>query len=178
MKFSLSGSLATMANGLGYSIGAAISHPGRQIVLIIGDGGFTMLMGDVITLVKYKLNVKIFIIKNNALGQIKWEQMVQDGNPEFGVELEPIDFVKIAEGFGVTGLKLDDPKDAQRVIRLALANSGPAIVEAVVDPNEPPLPGNITTEQALKFAEALARGQKDRFKIIKTVLEDKVREVV
>lgn len=178
MMFSLSGTLATMANGLGYCIGAALGHPGRQVVLVQGDGGFTMLMGDVATLVKYSLNIKVFIIKNNVLGQIKWEQMVQDANPEFGVELQPIDFAKIAEGFGAAGFTLEDPKDAERVLRLALGTSGPAIVQAVVDPNEPPLPGNVTTEQALNFAESLAKGQKDRFKIIKTVLEDRIREVV
>src|SRR6185437_10308109 len=82
MKFSLSGSLATMANGLPYSIGAAVAFPGRQVVCIVGDGGFTMLMGEVATLVKHKLPVKVIIIKNNVLGEIKWEQMVLGANPE------------------------------------------------------------------------------------------------
>ena len=97
MKFSLSGSLATMANGLPYSIGAAVAFPGRQVVCIVGDGGLTMLMGEIATLVKYKLPVKVIVIKNNVLGQIKWEQMVMEGNPEYGVELEPIDFAGIRE---------------------------------------------------------------------------------
>lgn len=178
MKFSLSGTLATMANGLGYCIGAAIGNPGRQVVLVQGDGGYTMLMGDTATLVKYNLNVKVVIIKNNVLGQIKWEQMVQDSNPQFGVELQPLDFTKLAEGFGAAGFKLENPKDADRVLRLALGTSGPAIVEAVVDPNEPPLPGNLTMKQALHFADSLIRGEKDRMKIIKTVLEDEIREVI
>ena len=81
MQFSLSGSLATMANGLPYSIGAAIGYPGRQVVCVVGDGGFTMLMGEVATLVKYKLPVKVVIIKNNVLGMIKWEQMVLNAQP-------------------------------------------------------------------------------------------------
>ena len=85
MQFSLSGSLATMANGLPYSIGAAAAYPDRQVVCVVGDGGFTMLMGEVATLVKYNMNVKVIIIKNNVLGQIKWEQIVFEGNPEFGV---------------------------------------------------------------------------------------------
>ena len=79
-------------NGLPYSIGAAVAYPGRQVVCVVGDGGFTMMMGEMATLVKYKLPVKVIIIKNNVLGQIKWEQMVFEGNPEFGVELQPIDF--------------------------------------------------------------------------------------
>ena len=178
MKFSLSGTLATMANGLPYALGAAVAFPGRQCVCIVGDGGLTMLMGEIATLVKYKLNVKVIVIKNNALGQIKWEQMVEDANPEFGVELQSIDFAKYADAAGAVGYTIEDPKDCERVLRQALANGGPALVQAVVDPNEPPLPGNINTEQAMHFAEALAKGQRDRVKIIKTVLEDKIREVV
>ncbi len=178
MKFSLSGSLATMANGLPYSIGAAVAFPGRQVVCIVGDGGLTMLMGELATLVKYKLNVKVIVIKNNVLGQIKWEQMVMEGNPEYGVELEPIDFAGVAMACGAVGYTIEDAEQAASVLREALAHPGPAVVQAVVDPNEPPLPGNVTSEQAFKFAESLAKGEKDRWKIIKTVLKDKVREVV
>jgi pyruvate dehydrogenase (quinone) len=178
MQFSLSGSLATMANGLPYSIGAAVAYPGRQVVCVVGDGGFTMLMGEVATLVKYDLRVKVIIIKNNVLGEIKWEQMVLDGNPEFGVELQPIDFAAYAKACGAGGYTIERPEDADRVLREALAHPGPAVVQAVVDPNEPPMPGKISTKQALHFAEALLRGERDRWDIIKTVLKDKVREVV
>lgn len=101
MMFSCSGNLATMACGLPYANAAAIAYPGRQVVAFIGDGGFTMLMGELATAVKYGLDVKIIIIKNNVLGQIKWEQMVFLGNPEYGCELQPIDFVQVARGFGI-----------------------------------------------------------------------------
>jgi len=178
MQFSLSGSLATMANGLPYGVGASIAYPGRQVVCIVGDGGLTMLMGEIATLVKYKLPVKVVVIKNNVLGEIKWEQMAQEGNPQYGVELQPIDFAGYARCCGAAGFTIDDPQDVENALRQALAHPGPALVEAVVDPNEPPLPGNITAEQALHFAQALGKSQKDRWKIIKTVLEDKVREVV
>ena len=178
MKFSLSGSLATMANGLPYSIGAAVAYPGRQVVCVVGDGGLTMLMGELATIAKYKLNVKVIVIKNNVLGQIKWEQMVEDSNPQFGVELQPIDFAKVAEACGATGFTLERPEDAESILRRALDHPGPVVVQCVVDPNEPPLPGNINSKQALNFAEALAKGEKDRMKIIKTVLEDKFREVI
>jgi pyruvate dehydrogenase (quinone) len=178
MLFSLSGTLATMANGLPYSVGAAVGFPGRQVVCIVGDGGLSMLMAELATLAKYQLNVKVIVIKNNVLGQIKWEQMVFEGNPEFGVELQPIDFAGVARACGIMGLTAEDPASVGAVLRQALAHPGPALVEAVVDPNEPPMPGRITTTQALKFAEALARGQKDAMGIIKTVITDKVREVV
>jgi pyruvate dehydrogenase (quinone) len=178
MQFSLSGTLATMANGLPYSIGAAVAYPDRQVVAIVGDGGFTMLMGELATLVKYRLPVKIIIFKNNVLGMIKWEQMVLEGTPQFGVQLQPIDFVAFARACGAAGFMVDDPAQVPSVLRQALDHPGPAIVEAVVDPNEPPMPGKITTDQAWKFAEALLKGQKSGWDILKTVVENKVREVV
>jgi len=178
MKFSLSGSLASMANGLPYSIGAAVAYPGRQVVCIVGDGGFTMLMGELATLVKYKLPVKVIIIKNNALGQIKWEQIVLDGNPEFGVDLQPIDFAMYAQAAGAAGYSIRDPKDAESTLRRALEYNGPAVVEAVVDKNEPPMPGHIKLNQAVHFAEALVRGEKYTKEIAKTIVEDKLREVI
>lgn len=178
MQFSLSGSLATMANGLPYSIGAAVAYPGRQVVCVVGDGGLTMLMGEIATLVKYKLQVCVIVIKNNVLGQIKWEQMILEGNPEFGVELQPIDFAMVATACGAKGFTIERPEEAESVLREALAHPGPTVVQAVVDPNEPPMPGKITTEQALHFAKALVRGQKDALKIVKTVGLDEMREVL
>ena len=178
MQFSLSGTLATMANGLPYSIGAAVAYPDRQVVCIVGDGGLTMLMGEIATLVKYNLNVKVIVIKNNVLGMIKWEQIAQEGNPQFGVQLQPIDFAGFAVNCGAAGFTIERPEDAESILRKAIAHPGPAVIQAVVDPNEPPMPGQISTDQAIKFAEALVRGQKDAWKIIKTVMEDKIREVV
>jgi pyruvate dehydrogenase (quinone) len=178
MQFSLSGSLATMGNGLPYSIGAAVAYPGRQVICIVGDGGLTMLMGEIATLVKYNLNVKVVVIKNNVLGMIKWEQMAFEGNPQFGVELQPIDFAAFAVSVGAAGFTIERPQDAAPTLRRALDHQGPAVIQAVVDPDEPPMPGRISTEQALKFAEALVRGQKDAWAIIKTVMEDRVREVI
>ncbi|HEU4683898.1 MAG TPA: thiamine pyrophosphate-dependent enzyme [Nitrospira sp.] len=178
MQFSASGTLATMANGLPYSVGAAIAFPGRQVVCFTGDGGLTMLMGELATIAKYHLPVKVIVIKNNVLGMIKWEQMAMEGNPQYGVQLHPIDFVSVARACGVAGYRVEDPKLVRAVLRDAFRHDGPALVEAVVDPNEPPLPGKITTDQAWHFAMALVKGQKDRWDIIKTVVENKIREVV
>jgi pyruvate dehydrogenase (quinone) len=178
MQFSVSGSLATMANGLPYSIGAAVAYPGRQVVCVVGDGGLSMLMAEIATLVKYKLRVAVIVIKNNVLGQIKWEQMILDGNPEFGVELEPIDFAKVAEACGARGFTIERPDEVEDTLRQALAHPGPVVVQAIVDPNEPPMPGKITTKQAYKFAKSLLRGEKDAAKILKTIVEDQLREVI
>jgi pyruvate dehydrogenase (quinone) len=176
--YSLSGTLASMANGLPYAIAAQIAYPQRQCVAFVGDGGFSMLMAEFVTAVKYQLPIKVIIIKNNTLGMIKWEQMVFLGNPEFGCELQPIDFVAFAKACGATGIAIEDPVDCGRLLDRALATPGPVIVEAIVDPFTPPAPAKITFDQAQKFAESLARGEPNRAKIAWTVLSDKVRELV
>ena len=171
-----------MAEGLPYAIGAAAAYPGRQVVAVAGDGGFTMLMGEVATLVKYNLPVKVLIIKNNVLGEIKWEQMVLSANPEFGVNLQPIDFAAYARACGAAGYRIEDPTQCEEVLREAFAQPGPAVIEAVVDANEPPLPGRIKTQEAVRFAEALLKGQPDKWAIVTSAMKDvfaqKVREVV
>ncbi len=177
-KFSVSGTLASMANALPYTIAAQIAYPERQCVAFVGDGGFSMLMAEFATAVKYRLPIKVIIIKNNTLGQIKWEQMVFLGNPEYGCDLHPIDFAAFARACGGTGFTVDDPADCGRMLDEALAAPGPVLVEAVVDPYEPPMPAKVTLEQATKFAKSLARGEPDRSKIAWTVLSDKVRELI
>jgi pyruvate dehydrogenase (quinone) len=176
--YSLSGNLATMANGFPYAIAAQIAYPDRQCVAFVGDGGFSMLMAEFATCVKYKLPVKVVIIKNNTLGQIKWEQMVFLGNPEYGVDLQPIDFAAFARACGGAGFTVEDPAECGPVLDQALKTPGPVIIEAVVDPFEPPMPPKVTLEQAANFAKSLARGEPCREKIALTVLSDTVRELV
>jgi pyruvate dehydrogenase (quinone) len=178
MQFSCSGTLASMACGLPYAIGAATAYPGRQVVAVIGDGSAAMLMGDFVTLRKYNLNAKIIVIKNNTLGQIKWEQMVFLGNPEFGCELEPIDFVRVAEGCGIGTVRIEDPARCADQLREALAAPGPCLIEAVVDPYEPPMPPKVEVKQALHMAEALAKGTPHAMKTALTLGSDTVRELV
>ncbi|MGZ3747907.1 MAG: thiamine pyrophosphate-dependent enzyme [Pseudobdellovibrionaceae bacterium] len=176
--YSLSGNLASMGNGFPYAIAAQIAFPDRQVVAFIGDGGFSMMMAELATCVKYKLPIKIVVVKNNVLGQIKWEQIVFLGNPEYGCDLQPINFAKLAEAFGVTGVSVEDPKDCPSVVAQALSAPGPVLIEATVDPYEPPMPAKVTLKQALRFSEALARGEPERNKIAMTVLSDKVRELI
>lgn len=176
--YSLSGNLATMAPGFPYAIAAQVAYPDRLSVAFVGDGGFSMLMAEMATCVKYQLPVKVMIIKNNSLGQIKWEQMVFLGNPEFGCDLQPVDFAAAARAFGASGFTIEDPGECGAILDQALATPGPVVVEAVVDPFEPPLPAKITLDQAAKFAESLARGTPHREKIALTALSDKVRELI
>ncbi|PYX52514.1 MAG: pyruvate oxidase [Acidobacteria bacterium] len=174
----LSGNLATMAPGLPYTIAAQVAFPQRQCVAFVGDGGFSMLMAEFVTAVKYKLPIKVVVIKNNTLGQIKWEQMVFLGNPEYGVELQPIDFAAFAHACGGVGFSVDDPGECGHTLDQFLNAPGPALLEALVDPFEPPMPAKVEVEQALHFAESLARGEPNRKKIALTTLSDQVREMI
>ena len=178
MMFSCSGNLATMACGLPYAVAAAVAYPERQVVAFVGDGGLTMLMGELATCVKYNLNVKVIVIKNNSLGQIKWEQMVFLGNPEFGCDLQPIDFVGVARACGAQGYSIEDPAKCGETLKAALATPGPVLIEAVVDPNEPPMPPKATLRQMTHLAESLARGTPDRGRIARTIASDVIRELV
>ena len=175
---SLSGNLATMANGFPYAIAAQVAYPDRQCVAFVGDGGFSMLMAEFSTCVKYRLPVKVVVVKNNTLGQIKWEQLVFLGNPEYGCDLEPIDFAAFARACGGTGFTIDDPATCGEILDQALAVAGPVIIEAVVDPFEPPMPAKVTASQAAKLAQGLARGEPDREKIAATILSNKLRELI
>ncbi|HEY8323216.1 MAG TPA: thiamine pyrophosphate-dependent enzyme [Ktedonobacterales bacterium] len=176
--FSCSGNLATMAPGLPYAVGAQVAFPDRQVIAFVGDGGFTMLMGEMITAVKYHLPIKVIIIKNNLLGQIKWEQIVFLGNPQYVVDLEPADFAAWARAAGAHGFTCDDPQKLEGVMTQFLAVDGPAVLEAVVDPNEPPMPAKIKPKQAAHFAEALLRGEPGGPRIALTLFRDKVDQLL
>jgi pyruvate dehydrogenase (quinone) len=177
-KHSCSGNLATMACGLPYAIAAAVAYPDRPVYCIIGDGGLSMLLGELITVAAYRLNIKILVIKNNTLGQIKWEQMVFLGNPEYGCDLYPADFVTIARGAGIDAIHIEDPATCGSQLDSVMGLSGPVLIEAVVDPFTPPMPSKITASQALKLTEALVRGEPNRMKIALTNAHDAVRELV
>jgi pyruvate dehydrogenase (quinone)/pyruvate oxidase len=175
--FSCSGNLATMACGLPYAIGAQAAYPGRPCVAIVGDGGVTMLMGELATAVKHRLPVRVVVMKNDTLGQIRWEQMVFLGNPEYGCELQTIDFVKIAEACGARGFRCERASEVRPALVAALSADGPSLVEAVVDPDEPPMPAQVKPKQALHMAEALARGEPHRGRIALTLFRDKIKEI-
>jgi pyruvate dehydrogenase (quinone)/pyruvate oxidase len=175
-RFSASGTLASMANALPYAIGAQVAYPDRQCVAFVGDGGFSMLMAEFATCVKEKLPVKVVLIKNHVLGMIRWEQMVFLGNPEYGVELSPIDFATFAEACGGRGVRIEDPRRCHQQLEDALSADGPVLIEAVVDPFEPPLPPKVKPEQAAHLAEALARGEPNSERIGLTLFRDIVDE--
>ncbi len=177
-RFSFSGTNCSMAAGLPYAIGAQAAYPGRQVVVFTGDGSLTMQLGDFLTCVQHDLPVKIVVIKNNTLGLIKWEQMVFLGNPEYGVQFAPLDFVKFADACGGRGLRIEDPRRCGAQLKEALAQSGPTIVECVVDPHEPPMPAKVTREQSAHLYQALSQGTPNRKQIALTILGDVLEESV
>ncbi|MFV1919097.1 thiamine pyrophosphate-dependent enzyme [Sphingomonas sp. MJ1 (PH-R8)] len=153
-----SGLSASMACGLPYAIAAALAFPGRQVVAFIGDGGLSMLMGELATITRYRLPIKIVVIKNGTLGQIKWEQMMFLGNVEYECDLTDIDFVKVAEACGIRGWHVEAAADSVRVAEEALAHPGAALIEAVVDPDEPLLPPKRIEKYAKNLEKALDEG--------------------
>ena len=178
MKFSLSGTLSSMGNGLPYAIAAQIAFPERQSIAFVGDGGLTMLMGEFATAVQYDLPIKVIVIKNDTLGMIRWEQMGFLGNPEFGVEFSPIDFAKFAEACGGKGYSIKRASDAKSIIHQAMREKRPTLIESYVDPFEPPMPPNVGMEFVNNLAESFAKGQPYKRRIGLTLFRNKVHEVL
>jgi pyruvate dehydrogenase (quinone)/pyruvate oxidase len=167
-----------MAAGLPYAIGAQVAYPGRQVVSFTGDGSLSMMMGDLATLAQYKLPVKIVVLRNNTLGLIKWEQMIYLGNPEYGVDLFPIDFTKVAEACGATGVHIQNAKHCKDQLKDALKMDGPVVIQCDTDPNEPPMPPKATEAEMKHLAEALVRGERDRARIALTIGRQAMDEVL
>ena len=178
MKFSVSGTLASMACSLPYAIAAKIAFPDRQSIAFVGDGGFAMLMGEFATAVQYDLPIKVFVIKNDTLGMIRWEQMAFLGNPEFGVEFTPIDFAKFAEACGGIGYSIKEPNQVRSTVRNAMKESKPTLIEAYVDPFEPPMPPKTDMVFVNNLAKSFAKGQPYKGRIGLTLFRDKVHEVL
>jgi pyruvate dehydrogenase (quinone)/pyruvate oxidase len=176
-EFFLSGNLATMAPGLPYTIANQVAHPGRQCIAFVGDGGFAMLMAEFGTACRYGLPIKVVINNNASLGQIMWEQLVL-GYPEFGIRFDrPPDFAPWAEACGGRGIKVEKADEVEKAIEDALSYPGPALVDVLVNPDEPPMPGKVQYEQAKGFMKAFLSGQPRRATIASTLWRDKITEM-
>jgi pyruvate dehydrogenase (quinone) len=151
-KRRLVGSLThgSMANALPQAIGAQVSHPGRQVISMSGDGGLAMLMGELLTLRQHDLPVKLVVFKNDALSFVELE-MKASGFLDFATTLKNPDFTKIAEGAGLLGLRAETADQVEPAIAQALKHDGPALVEVQVSRQELSMPPTITYEQAKGF---------------------------
>jgi pyruvate dehydrogenase (quinone) len=154
----------SMANAMAQGIGAQAAFPGRQVISLSGDGGFTMLMGDFLTLAQRRLPVKVVVFNNGALGFIELEQK-STGFLNFGTELQNPNFAAMAEAVGMRGIRLEDPAEVDEGISAAFAHNGPALVDAVVNRTELAMPPSITLEMAKGFTlymvKALISGRGD-----------------
>jgi pyruvate dehydrogenase (quinone) len=140
----------SMANAMAQTIGAQSAFPGRQVISLSGDGGFTMLMGDLLSLVQLSLPAKIVVFNNGALGFIELEQK-STGFLATGTELQNPNFADMAEAVGMKGIRLEDPGEVDAGIVAALAHNGPVLVDAVVSRTELAMPPAVTVEMAKGF---------------------------
>jgi len=140
-----------MANALPQAIGAQASHPNRQIITLLGDGGLAMLLGDLLSLQQLKLPVKVIVFKNESLAFVELE-MKSAGIVDFGTDLHNPNFAKMAEAAGLLGLAAETADQVEPMIAQALKHDGPALVEVLVSRQELSMPPTITFEQAKSFS--------------------------
>jgi len=171
-QFHVSGTLASMGCGVPYAIAAAIACPGRQVVAVVGDGGLSMSLAELATAARYGLPIKVVVMNNGVLAQIKWEQMLFLGNPEFACALAPIDFARAAEAMGVKGLRTDDPDRLPALLDEAFAHSGPVLIDVVVDSNEPMLPPKRREEYMKHLGKAFETGTPGQEEIERRLTEE------
>ncbi|MFF0558603.1 thiamine pyrophosphate-dependent enzyme [Streptomyces sp. NPDC004266] len=145
--------LGSMANAMPQAIGAQLWAPDRQVVAFCGDGGLSMLLGDLLTIRSERLPVKLVVFDNRRLGMVKLEQE-QAGLPEFGTVLDNPDFAALAEAIGIRGIRVTDPAELDEAVRRALADPGPVLLDVVTNPAEVAVPGKPTVSQGWGFAIA------------------------
>lgn len=146
----------TMANALPQAIGAQAVDRNRQVISFSGDGGLSMLMGELLTVKLHNLPVKIMTFNNSSLGMVKLEMLVQ-GMPEFETDHEHVNFAQIAEAVGIKSIRIEDPKKLKDGIAEALAYHGPVLVDIVTDPNALSIPPSITWDMLMGFSKAATR---------------------
>ena len=139
-----------MANALPQAIGVQASHPGRQVVTLSGDGGLSMLMGELITLRQQRLPVKVVVLNNGALAFVELE-MKADGIVNYGTDLDNPSFAEVARAVGLHGARVEDPGELDDALRAAFAHDGPAVIEVMTVRQELSIPPKITVEQATGF---------------------------
>jgi len=141
----------SMASAMPQAIGAQLAFPGRQVVSLSGDGGFSMLMGDILTIYQYNLPVKIVVYNNRSLGFVAMEMKVA-GYPPFGTDLKNPDFAKMAEAIGIKGIRVENAEDVEAAISEAFAHDGPVLIDVLTNPTELVMPPEINFEQAKGFS--------------------------
>jgi pyruvate dehydrogenase (quinone) len=186
MMGSLSGTLATMGCGVPYAIGAKLAHPDRPVIALVGDGAMQMNgNAELLTIAKYMdrftdPRLVILVLHNNDLNQVTWEQRAMEGDPKYEAsqELPEFPYARYAEMIGLRGIRVDDPDRIGAAWDEALAADRPVVLEAITDPEVPPLPPHITLAQAKALTSALAHGDPARREIIKQSAKEKLQEIL
>ena len=146
----------SMANALPHAIGVSMAQPDRQVVALAGDGGLSMLLGELLTVRAYDLPVKIVVFNNASLGMVKLEMLVE-GLPSHGTDAPQVDYTAIGTAVGIPSQRVEKPKDLRKVLAEHLAAPGPALVEVMTDPNALSIPPSITSGQIRGFATAMTK---------------------
>ena len=146
----------TMANALPHAIGAAYAAPGSRIVSLSGDGGLSMLLGELITVQQHDLPITTVVFNNSSLGMVRLEMMV-DGMPAFQTDHPPVDYAAVAEAVGMRSIRVEDPREVRPALAEALAVDGPVLVDVITDPNALSVPSRITADQITGFALSAGR---------------------
>ncbi|MCW5588706.1 MAG: ubiquinone-dependent pyruvate dehydrogenase [Legionellales bacterium] len=164
----------SMANALSQAIGAKAAFPNRQVVALCGDGGFAMLMGDILTLMQMKLPIKVIIFNNGSLGFVELE-MKASGLLDFGTDLQNPNFAQMAQAMGIEGIRVEDPSEVYPALETALKTPTPAVIDIVTNRSELAMPPKITGEQikgfSLYLTKAILNGRGDEIlELVKTNL--------
>jgi pyruvate dehydrogenase (quinone) len=146
----------SMANAMPQAIGAQLAFPNRQVLSLSGDGGFTMLMGDLLTLVQYELPIKLIVYNNSTLGMVKLEMRVA-GYEDFGVDVPNCNFAKMAEALGIRGFRIEESKDMKSSLSEALRHKGPALIDVITNPNALALPPKIDAKEVAGYGLYVAK---------------------
>jgi pyruvate dehydrogenase (quinone) len=145
-----------MANAMPMAIGAGLSHPDRQVIAFSGDGGISMLMGDLMTISQYKIPVKIIIFNNRSLGMVKLEMRVQ-GYMDWQTDMVNPDFMKLAEAMGMAAWQATEPAEVEQALKNGFEHNGPAIINIFTDPNALAMPPTIKLDQVKGFVDSMAK---------------------
>ncbi len=186
MRGSLSGNLATMGCGVPYAIAAKFAHPDRPVVALVGDGAMQMNgMNELLTIGKYwrewmDPRLVVLVLANRDLNQVTWEMRAMSGDPKYQAsqDVPALDHARFAELCGLEAIRVDSPGDVGPAWDRALRADRPVVLEAITDPEVPPLPPHITLEQATAFARAVLSGDPGSKQMIRQTLKKKVRELL
>ena len=146
----------SMANALPHAIGAQVAFPNRQVISVSGDGGLSMLLGELVTARMYDLPVKVVVFNNSTLGMVKLEMLV-NGLPDYGTDVHDVNYAEVASAIGFHGERVTEPSRLRGALQEAFAYNGPALIEVMTDPNALSLPPEIRSGQVIGFATAMSK---------------------